>query len=830
MVSGFIFLSGLNMKSLFYFFLLSPIILHAQSGIEGYITDTENGKPLTGANVIVRDTQLGTATDEDGYFRILDLSPGEHVLEVRMIGYLPHVRMISVPGDSIIRVDFGLIPEPIQLEEIVVEARAIDLLEKPFSREFINRQDFEGLAPVTTAELLRDVPGVVASRTGGWGTKPYIEGMTDSRILVTIDGAKVNQACPMGMDACTATIEPDMIDRIEVQRGPGSAQFGSGAMGGVIRVTTRGSDYTTGSDFRTSVGLVSRYRSASNSRITNLTFSGGNRKFDFVLGAGGGLHDDYRTREGVINNSGFDSGYLNLKARYRPTENQQLMILSNIYRARDIGWPSANTVIPTEKRDTYVLNYTVTGISESLRELSLNVSAQPMHHDMKNFLPDGTVWIGVSNTSTYDAGVESNWTLGRNHRINAGIQFSYWGMSAERDAETGLVNILPNSSLIETGMYVEDEFRLSDRVDVTAGLRYNYLYSDADRDPSLTVEIDELQSSEHLLTGSLGLLYRIRDSRVITLSVARGFKGATPVERYVSAPMLDGYYHVGEPRLNSETNLSTRLGFRGMENRVRWNFEVYYNRLSNFISREVDPDMEIPFGLRGVKRFLNLGEGIVLGGSGSLGVSITQSLILNTGFTYNRGEDRRTGNPLPFMSPLQFQTSLSYEMNNFRIEGEMRAAAAQNRYAERAGEIGAPAYAVFNIRGGWEITNGLEIRAGLENIFDTYYRDHLNLAQLPEPGRNAYLTLSVNLPLGGQSRKIDHKNVRTVTINVDGMACEFCARTVRERLNRVEGVVSADVRFAEDLVNVSFDPARVSVRDLVRIINRLGYRARMSRN
>ena len=211
-------------------------------------------------------------------------------------------------------------------------------------------------------------------------------------------------------------------------------------------------------------------------------YSGGNRTFDFVLGAGGELHDDYRTRKGVIENSGFDSGYLNLKARYRPADNQQFMILTNIYRARDIGWPSAHTVIPTEKRDTYVLNYTVTGISRSLQEFSLNVSAQPMHHDMKNFLPDGTVWTGVSNTATYDAAIESKWSPGTNHRMDAGLHISQWGMSAERevnDAGTGLVTILPNSSLLEIGTYAEDEFRISDRADLTAGLRYNFLFANA---------------------------------------------------------------------------------------------------------------------------------------------------------------------------------------------------------------------------------------------------------------------------------------------------------------------------------------------------------------
>ncbi|MFQ6115943.1 MAG: TonB-dependent receptor domain-containing protein, partial [bacterium] len=648
-----------------------------------------------------------------------------------------------------------------------------------------------------------EVPGVSISRSGSWGTKPYFQGMTDSRILVFIDGVKTNQACPMGMDACTATIEPDLIENIEVQKGAGSAQYGSGNVGGVIHISSLNSKYYANQNFKTDINFVSKYENVSNSRTGMLSLSGGNTKFDFVASISAGKHDDYKTKKEVIENSGFGSNTIHLKTRYRPTHNQQLQFTTQIYRADDIGWPAANTIIPEERRDTYALNYIVGDIAQKLQMIKVNLSYQPMYHDMINNVSGETQFIGDSKSISLNGGVDSYWAIGNKNKLVTGVFYSLWKMNAKRStfdatgAKLPFIDILPNSSVGELGIFVQDEYEISNRLRLQTGIRLNYISANAQKDTVSTLSQDHLQSREFVLSGSAGLLYNVTESMALTASVSKGFKAATPVERYIAAPMMDGYYRIGNPNLNSETNISKRIALKGMQNRFNWNIEAYHNSLSNVISAEVESTIAEPYqGLKGVKRFVGINKANIIGGSAFVGISITNSLFFSTNVSYDWGQDKASDEPLTGIAPLQSTTKLTYDNadKGYWFELVTKLAAPQNRYAKRYGEIPTPGYAVFDCRGGFRVKAGIELSAGIKNIFNKYYRNHLNQAFLPEPGRNVYASLRFTWPVSNFRKKaLQSGNAKKVNLTIEGMACEYCVKTVNERINALPGVVSTTV-------------------------------------
>ena len=815
------------------FLILYSLITTAQqkTTILGYVKDADNGEPLVFANVLIQGASIGTTTDENGFYELKNIAPGEYKVEVRMIGYKKQIRGVTIKDEKFVQLNFGLVTKIIELEEVTIEAgKTIDELKSVK----INSKDIEKLAPTTTADILKEIPGISTSRSGSWGTKPYIEGMTDSRVLVFIDGVKTNQACPMGMDACTATIEPDMIESIEVQKGPGSALYGSGNMGGVINISSLSSEYSTSRVFKTKVNFAGKYESVSNSRTGTLSFSGGNKKFDFLGGFSGGLHDDYNTSRGVIENSGFKSGTVQLKTRYRPTSEQELLLTTQIYRAKDIGWPAANTIIPTEKRNTYALNYSVYNITDALQTIKAHISYSPMFHNMINYLPENRQYMGDSRTNSINANVDSYWSLGSRNNLTSGLFFSYWQMNAtsriiEAGKEVTSLDIVPNSSISEADVFVQDEFKFFRQFKITGGLRANYIYSNAENSTLLNLSQFELQSDEFVFTGSAGLQYNLSSSIFLFASVSKGFKAPTPVERYISAPMVDGFYRFGNPGLVSETNISKRVGLKGMQNRFNWSFELYHNSLSNLVSAEVDPDLESPIpGLRGVKQFVNITNGVIAGGSLFVGYYIIQALSLNASISYDWGENTELNEPLPGIAPFQSNIKLAYNNINdgYWMEFTARMAADQNRYAERYGEIYTPGYAVFDIRGGLKLTKEIELSAGIKNLFDRYYRDHLNKALIPEPGRNLYVRVSLGIPVSGfRSNEIDLKNTKQVELSIEGMACQFCVQTITERLNNLLGVVSVNVSLEDKAAWVIIREGEVSLDDLLRTVDRAGFKA-----
>ncbi len=170
--------------------------------------------------------------------------------------------------------------EAIDLGQVVITATKTEeeLKKVSSSVTVITREDIENKKVATTAELLREVPGLDVARSGGPGkmTSIYLRGGNSGHVLVLIDGIQVNSPTTGNFDFSNLTT--DNIERIEIVRGPQSTLYGSDAMGGVINIITRkgkGKSKVSltagGGSFDTSRGAVS------------LTFA--DKKVDFSLTA-----------------------------------------------------------------------------------------------------------------------------------------------------------------------------------------------------------------------------------------------------------------------------------------------------------------------------------------------------------------------------------------------------------------------------------------------------------------------------------------------------------------------------------------------------------------
>lgn len=137
--------------------------------------------------------------------------------------------------------------ETVKLDTIVVTAssQAVNIKEAPASISVITREDIEKQPVTSLGQLLSKVPGV----TGGIspveeGSKIKIRGLPDNYTLILVDGKRIgssrdtNYRPDLGRQDLN-WITPDMIERIEVVRGPMSSLYGSDAMGGVINIITR---------------------------------------------------------------------------------------------------------------------------------------------------------------------------------------------------------------------------------------------------------------------------------------------------------------------------------------------------------------------------------------------------------------------------------------------------------------------------------------------------------------------------------------------------------------------------------------------------------------
>jgi iron complex outermembrane receptor protein len=212
-------------------FVLIPLQADAQFSITGTVRDGE-GNALTGANVVMMNTFLGTSTDTQGWFRLTGLKSGEYTITVSYVGYLPEEKKIMLEESR--QLEFVLHESALMGEEVVVSAvRATQNTPATFSLvsgEALVRENPGKDLPY----LIANEPSVTTTSDAGNGvgyTGIRIRGSDMTRINVTINGIPVND--PESHNVFWVDL-PDLagsINNLQIQRGVGSSTNGAGSAG-----------------------------------------------------------------------------------------------------------------------------------------------------------------------------------------------------------------------------------------------------------------------------------------------------------------------------------------------------------------------------------------------------------------------------------------------------------------------------------------------------------------------------------------------------------------------------------------------------------------------
>ena len=152
-----------------------------------------------------------------------------------------------------------------QLDEIVLSASKGKESRSRIAEQIAitSREEIKKLAPQTTADLLTNLPGIKVQKTQFGGGSPVLRGMEANRILLVVDGVRMNNAIyRTGHLQNSITVSPNIIDRVEVIFGPSSVIYGSDALGGVIHYYTKTPKTSVKKEVNTSI--YSRYSSINN--------------------------------------------------------------------------------------------------------------------------------------------------------------------------------------------------------------------------------------------------------------------------------------------------------------------------------------------------------------------------------------------------------------------------------------------------------------------------------------------------------------------------------------------------------------------------------------
>ena len=274
-------------------FLADPALAQKQGTIVGVVVDSENGETLPGANVVIEGTSIGTTTDLDGNYK-LQVEPGTYNLVFSYIGYNnATVQNVEVTAGAPTRIEMELTSEAIGMDEVVVEARAVQNSEAALLSQ---RQKAVAMKDAISAEAMSqsgtgDAAEAMSKVTGASvvaGKYVYVRGLGGRYSSAQLNGTSLPSADPDQNSAQLDLFPTNLLDNIVATKTFTPDQPGSFS-GGSVNITTKDFPETftlkasASTSYNTAISLSDNFLTSPSSDTDWLGFDDGLRSVPDVL-------------------------------------------------------------------------------------------------------------------------------------------------------------------------------------------------------------------------------------------------------------------------------------------------------------------------------------------------------------------------------------------------------------------------------------------------------------------------------------------------------------------------------------------------------------------
>ena len=225
-------------RNLIFSFIIISILKAQTSIISGFVSDSSSGEALIGANVFLRETGQGMATDVNGYYIIQDIVPGNYTLMVSYIGFDMYKQKTRLSDDESKKVNINLVEQVVQLTEIEVTAEKLQRRNniQP-SKINLSPRMMKAAPALAEPDLFRTIqalPGVLT--TSEFSTGLVIRGGNTDQNLIMLDGITVYN--PSHLGGVFSNFIVDGVKEAELIKGAYNAEYG-GRLSAVLNVISR---------------------------------------------------------------------------------------------------------------------------------------------------------------------------------------------------------------------------------------------------------------------------------------------------------------------------------------------------------------------------------------------------------------------------------------------------------------------------------------------------------------------------------------------------------------------------------------------------------------
>jgi hemoglobin/transferrin/lactoferrin receptor protein len=777
------------------FFLVENIF--PQNLLTGKITDRNNGNVIQEAIVFI-NYDLMDYSDKEGNYRIINIPNGTYTIKVSHLGYKSAADVIVINDSSNIK-NYQLEPSPIKLDEVIVRTDRTGnyLRNSSYSELLVESEEIQSKLFNSIADVLQYEPGISLIRDGIWGTEVNIRGLSRENIVTLIDGNRIITSTDIA--ARLSLVDQNDIERIEVIKGASSSIYGSGATGGIVNIITKSPAFNSSYYFDGSIS--GGYNSVNNSSVTSGIFYSGDESWAAKLAASFRNAGNVQTPAGELLNSQFKDYSLSGSFIATPLRNHRIKTDYQKFKAEDVGIPggsvfpgNAKVRYPDEQRELISAAYDIQGISKVLYKVSAKYAYQYIERNVEN-IPYITRVIPATPTTlarrvsvlkitpraehrSNNIDLQGNLLLAEDNNLLVGLDYwdrSYLGQRENHqlievyNPDNVLIAVnnrilgekpLPDAKSRNVGIYIQDEAGLiKDKLAVSMGIRTDRIFITGEEtrnpvyesingvlSPDLKDSViwNKFDKTEYSYSSSIGLRYSVNTNLDLTLSAGLSFRSPSLEERF---QFIDqgNFIRLGNPNLKPERGNAVDLGLRFYLPEFKIVTSIFYNYFTDLVVEEPGIFQERPAFIK-----TNVGKARLFGFDIGTEYNIYRKFIFYGTISYVKGDDLTYDTALPEIPPLNTFIGLKTKIiNDHEIDFSSNLFAKQKYVA--AGEMETPGYAVFNLsyKIGPVMLSPLSLRvySGIENIFNTRYRNHLSTTRGNlnlEPGRNIYLRIAVN--------------------------------------------------------------------------------------
>lgn len=296
--------------------------------IKGCVTDAQTGEPIGYATVKLIGKDKAVATDTAGMYIFENLTPGAYDIEASFIEYTVEKKSITLAQDESATVDFALSPDAFMLDQVVVTGNKSEMRRRVSSTlvNVVPSKIFDLVSACSLADGLNFQPGVrVENDCQNCGfTQVRINGLDGHYSQILMNSRPVFSALTgvYGLEQIPA----NMIERVEVMRGGGSALFGSSAIGGTVNIITRDPVENSAevSHTLTSMGVSG---ALDNNTTVNASVVNSNQKIGLFIYGQNRYRDGYdHDNDGFTEIAQLKSQTLGARIFARPSEKSRLTV------------------------------------------------------------------------------------------------------------------------------------------------------------------------------------------------------------------------------------------------------------------------------------------------------------------------------------------------------------------------------------------------------------------------------------------------------------------------------------------------------------------------